>query len=192
MVGIIAPVIVGLVVGIGLVLVFSIFLQRSFILDTPPAIVIPKGIDSSIMPDDFAVLYSRDRVSTPVLDTKNNLHTRDMVCDPDIQVQVTLSDQELERLWQTVVQNDFFTMPEDLTTKCEYYGEGCILATPSFTSILNITAYGQSHAVKFNTAETPVNDKHVTDYRNIQSVIQSTIANQEEIKELPTPRCGYL
>lgn len=147
-----APIIAGLATGIGFVILFSMFIQTSpFTLDTPPSISPPKGSDVNIMPDDFDITYSTDRAQiTPVLDTKNNLYTHDMACDPDLQIKLVLSDKELERIWQSIIDNEFFKMPSDLTKRCQLY-DGCSTLMPSFISILNVTAYGQSHAVKYST-----------------------------------------
>jgi hypothetical protein len=188
-----SAVIAGLAVGIGLIVIFGMFPQSSFLIDTPPGIVIPKGADPNTMPDDFAILYSIDRVSIgPVLDTKNNLYTQDMVCDPDIQIRLVLSDTELQRIWETIVGNDFFTLPEDLTKKCdESRNDVCIMMIPSYKSVLNITAYGQSHAVKFSSAFLIPNDKHLAHYGSIQDTIWSTVQSREEVMELPKLRCGY-
>lgn len=188
-----APVIAGLAAGIGFVILFSMYIQTSpFILDTPPSISPPKGSDVNIMPDDFDITYSTDRVQiAPVLDTKNNSFAKDMVCAPDLQIKLILSDKELGRIWQSVIDNDFFKMPSDLTKRCELY-DNCIVTAPSYTSILNVTAYGQSHAVKYSTALLPRNDKHINNFEQIQSTIWSVLDEREEVNELPKPTCGYL
>jgi hypothetical protein len=187
-----APVIAGLAVGIGFVVLFSMFIQTSpFTIDTPPVILLPKDVDDSTMPTDFDITYSIDHVQlAPVLDTKNNLYTHDMVCDPDLQIKLVLSEKELERIWQSVIDNDFFKMPSDLTKRCELY-DNCIGVDPNYTSILNVTTYGQSHAVKYSTALLPVNDKYVKHYEQIQSTIWSVLDEREEVKEMPKPTCGY-
>lgn len=169
------------------------YIQTSpFILDTPPSISPPKGSDVNIMPDDFDITYSTDRVQiAPVLDTKNNSFAKDMVCAPDLQIKLILSDKELGRIWQSVIDNDFFKMPSDLTKRCELY-DNCIVTAPSYTSILNVTAYGQSHAVKYSTALLPRNDKHINNFEQIQSTIWSVLDEREEVNELPKPTCGYL
>lgn len=143
------------------------------------------------MPDDFDITYSTNHIQiAPVLDTKNNLYAHDMVCDPDLQIKLVLPDKELERIWHSVVENDFFKMPSDLTKRCELY-DNCSGVIPNYTSILNVTAYGQSHAVKYSTASLAMNDKYVRHYQQIQSTIQSILGEREEVKELPKPRCGY-
>lgn len=186
------PAVAGLAIGIALVTSFALSMKPSpFVPDSAPSIIVPKNADVKTPAEDFDVVYSTDRVDiAPVLDTKNDVFVKDMVCDPDVQVKLELSDAELQGIWQSIIENDFFRIPPDLTERCELYGN-CVVMTPSYTAILNVTAYGQNHAVKYSSASMPLNDKYVRHYQQIQGTIWSILTDREEVKELPKPRCGY-
>lgn len=160
------PAILGLATGIVLVAIFILSIRSSFFFvpDSAPSII-PKGVDAKVIPKDFDVVYSTDKVQiAPVLDTKNGLFVKDMVCDPDIQVKMVLSDSELERIWHSVIENDFFKIPSDLSDRCQLYGNNCLVTDPSYRAVLNLTAYGQSHAVKYDSSSISPNDEYVQHY----------------------------
>ena len=47
-----------------------------------------------------------------ILDTFKGTYTKDMVMDPSITVPLSLSEEEMDRIYQKMVEIDFFNYPD--------------------------------------------------------------------------------
>src|SRR3989304_5400296 len=86
---------------------------------------------SDTMPEDFNIYYSYGVGEKNLLDTKNNLYVKDMIYDPSINFTVTLSKDEKQEIYNSIRENDFFSLKES-EPKCE--------ALPCSTTTLKLTA----------------------------------------------------
>lgn len=190
----IVAVIVGLAAGIGLVLLFSLYSSSG---KAPSSVILPPNSHEqnlSMMPADFSVTYAYGIGARNILDTANNTFTHDMVVDPPIVVNLTLSREELSTIWNSTQHNDFFRL-KNLTDSCppNNFG-GCTEIIPEKEYKLTVTANGQTHIVMLrqNYELNQAQDIDLHKFKNITSTIDSILSQKEELKELPKPRGGYL
>ncbi len=188
------PVGVGLAVGLGLILLFAIFSTSG---KTPSSPISPpeSGEESSEMPADFSVIYAYGIYANNILNTANNTYTHDMVVDPPVVINLTLSDLELSTIWNSTKKNNFFEL-KNLTDFCPESPsfDGCVQLIPEKEYRLTITANGRNHTVllRQNYELNQAQDTALQKFKNITAIIDGLLSQKEELKQLPKPRGGYL
>lgn len=186
----------GLVSGISLIVLFSVYGTSAKVPSPSISPRISGEVNSSEMPSDFSLIYAYGVGEKNILNTSNNTYTYDMICDPPIQMNLTPSDSELSRIWSSVQENDFFEL-KNLTDACPAGSpsfDSCQTIIPENAYTLTIGANGQNHTVKLrqNYELNQGQDTDLHKFKNITTTIQSILSQKEELKNLPSPRCGYL
>jgi hypothetical protein len=188
------PVIAGLAVGIGLVVLFAMYTSSE---KPPPPVILPPapdGVNLSEMPDDFSVIYAYGVYAKNVLNTQNNTFTWDMVSDPPIIINLTLTESELATIWNATQENQFFSL-KNLTDFCPQHPSPsqCTNIIPEQEYILTITANGEKHTVMLrqNYELNQGQDPDIHKFKNIGSTIRGILSQRDEIKQLPKPESGY-
>lgn len=141
------------------------------------------------VPSDFNFVYSFGIGEKNRFDSKEELYVADMVCDPSIKIDMQLSKEEKQKIWQSVIENQFFEL-DDFTETCNAFGM-CRDVEPEHKITLSITANSENHSVHFRDAYFG-NDKNLSKFNNIIETIQEILDQKDEIKNLPTPKCAYL
>jgi hypothetical protein len=148
----------------------------------------------SEMPADFSVIYAYGVGARNILNTANNTYTHDMIGDPSIVINLTLSESELATIWNSTQVNNFFRM-KNLTDFCPQYPSDsqCANIIPELEYRLTITANGQNHTVMLrqNYELNQGQDADIQKFKNIGSTIRGILSQEEEIKQLPKPEGGY-
>jgi len=154
-----------------------------------PIITEPEPESIFETPDDFNFVYSFGIDEKNLFDSKRDLYVADMVCYPSIEIDVSLSKEEKQTIWQSITENQFFDL-DDFTETCDAFGN-CRSVEPEQKITLSITANGKNHSIHFREAYFG-NDKNLAKFNNIIETIQEILDQKDEIKNLPTPKCAYL
>jgi hypothetical protein len=125
-----------------------------------------------------------------VLDTFNGTYSRDMWLDPWITVNLTLSKEEMDSIFQKMVEMEFFNYPDEfkiIVPKGEKYG---------------VYSHGKNYYFKvayktrikelrwYNDISYP--DEKAKKIEELGNFIREIIQAKEEFKKLPKPRGGYV
>jgi hypothetical protein len=181
------------VVGIGLAIYLIYGLAGNA---TSPEILQPMPEpESSALQDDFSVIYAYGYHMRNILNTVNNTYTHDMVVDPPVVINLTLSELELSTIWNAAQDNKFFRM-KNLTDFCPLYPSSsqCANIIPEKEYRLTITANGQNQTVMLrqNYELNQGQDPDLRRFKNITATINSVLSQREELQDLPKPKGGYL
>lgn len=147
------------------------------------------SFDELAMPDDFSVIYSFGVGGKNVLDTKKMSYKSDMICEPEIEVNLKLSHNELYQIWDAAHKNDFFDL-NDFTDNCDAFGN-CKLVTPEQQTTITITEGGKTHSVTHRDSYVSKPNDGYAKFQKIADVIQDVLDKRPEIQNLPQLKCGY-
>jgi hypothetical protein len=151
---------------------------------------------SSILPEsrpaDFNLVfkYGYGTVNKNVLNTFDGTYTKDMVSDPPITIEFSLSDEEMDRIYQKMVEVNFFCYPDKFVIPVpegEFVGAG----SPYQGYYFKVEC---GHKVKVLQWEDEITNKNedTGKLRTLIRLIRDIIESKEEYKNLPSPRGGYL
>lgn len=137
------------------------------------------------MPKDFEFYYSFGVHEGNILDTKNNLYVKDMVCDPLRSFTVALNENEKREIYYTIVKNNFYRLKENMVpflgrAQCE----------PGYGYTLKTTVNQKTKNVRWICGYS-MKDPDYLKFQNIIDVIYNIISNKEKEMSIPTPRCAY-
>lgn len=143
------------------------------------------------LPDDFALVYSYGYGHDITLDTKKDMVIQ-VTCDepPLYNVSLSLSKEQLTTIWHTVLENNFFDIP-DFTEDCPNPLSYCISMSPESSARLKVTAYNQTHIVDFRQGyELNLSgfDSDFAKYKEITAMLEEIISTVE----LSQSSCAYL
>lgn len=183
-----------LAIGIGL----SVFFFYGVGMNSLESEILQPNSDeesSSGLPDDFSVIYAYGYYAGNILNTVNNTYTHDMVGDPPVVINLTLSELEMTSIWNATQNNNFFRM-KNLTDFCPQYPSSsqCANIIPEKESRLTVTANGQNQTVMLrqNYELNQGQDPDLRRFRNITATIDNILSQREELQDLPKPKGGYL
>ncbi|MFC1919116.1 hypothetical protein ACFLWW_04025, partial [Chloroflexota bacterium] len=78
---------------------------------------------------DFNLIFKYGVMARNELDTFQGTYTKDMVADPPITVNLSLTEEELDRIHRKMLEIDFFNYPETFTVSVAQ-GEKVGIVTP--------------------------------------------------------------
>ncbi|MGH9879300.1 MAG: hypothetical protein ACRD5H_16850, partial [Nitrososphaerales archaeon] len=156
-----------------------------------------KQQEFSQIPDDFSLIYSYGIAKDITLDTKKGLIIVKTCDDPPLQnVTISLSKEQLQTIWHTALQNDFFTLP-DFTESCPpsgFFGSSCVGIYPESSAMLQIMGYGQLHTVdlrqNYELNWRGGEDGDFVKYKNIVALLEERILAEHK-QNLPESKCAY-
>ncbi len=124
------------------------------------------------------------------LDTFNGTFTKDMIMEPSIKVKLSLSEEELDSIYQKMMEIDFFNYPDRFSVTVPP-GESTIIVTP-YESYYFKVRYGSR--VKELWWEDEIKNENIEAdrLRELIELIWSIVQSKEEYKKLPPPKGGYL
>lgn len=138
----------------------------------------------------FNLVFKYGVTAKNELDTFKETYTKDMVADPSITIKLPLSEEEMNRIYQKMVEIDFFSYPETFRVTVPA-GELTSMVTP-FSSYY-FTVENNSQIKKLSWADDVTNpDEKASKLRELIKLIKSIIESREEYKRLPEPKSGYL
>jgi len=145
--------------------------------------------DELTMPDDFGLVYSFGVGGKNTLDTKKKLYKADMICEPQIEINLELSHDDLYQIWDISHKNDFFAL-DDFMDNCDSFGN-CKQVTPEQITAVTITEEGKTHSVMHRDSYISKPNDGYSKFQKITNTIQGILDKKPEIQSLPQLKCGY-
>jgi hypothetical protein len=124
------------------------------------------------------------------IDTFHGKFTKDMVDASSITINLRLTEAEMERIYQKMVDIDFFNYPDTFTVTAAP-GDPTQMITPYNTYIFTVEKDSRTKTLNWNDVIRNPNDK-ADKLRELIVMIQRMIEAKEEYKELPSPGSAYL
>lgn len=139
---------------------------------------------------DFVFKYGYGAVPVNELDTFNGTYTKDMILEPSITVNLTLTPEEKTQIRQKMEEIDFFSYPDRYEVIVPPGSPGSMVTPyPSYYfmvkdgTIIKELLWGDS----IRNA-----DAQATELRRLIAFIQNIIESKEEYKRLPPTKGGYM
>lgn len=140
-------------------------------------------------PENFNVIFKYGVDAKNVLNTYDNTFTKDMVIDPNITTTLVLSSQELDAIYQKMIEIDFFAYPNSFAVPTD--PNGCTGAvTPASTYRFDVVAGDTRKTLVWGDYITNPDDQ-ASKLRELIRLIKTLIQARDEYKQLPQPRGGY-
>jgi len=140
---------------------------------------------------DFNLIFKYGVGAKNVLNTFTGTYTRDMVRGPPVIVKFCLSEEDLNRIYQKMVEIDFFAYPTSFSAR----SPGNVIGemTPFSTYYFKVQ-YGDSEVKELYWAAkfTYSGNKEAENLKELIDLIIEIIRSKPEYQRLPEPRAGYL
>jgi hypothetical protein len=181
---------------LSLILVFGFGCNNPSNSESPESIV-EAGCDWSetlpeSRPSDFNLVfkYGYGSINKNVLNTFNATYTKDMVVDPSVTIDFSLSDEDMDRIYQKMVEINFFCYPDEFEIPLPE--EGIVgMQTPYQGYYFMVECNNQVKVLRWEDKITNKNED-ADKLRKVISLIRSIIQSKDEYWELPSPRGAYL
>ena len=137
-------------------------------------------------PSDFNILfkYGYDKAMRNELNTFNETYTKDLGKDPPITVEFRLTDEDMERIYQKIVEIDFFCFPEKFVIPVPD-GE-VVSATSNYLQYyFRVECDNKVKIVQWKDYILKENDD-AKNLRKVISLIRSIIESKDEYRDLPS------
>lgn len=63
-------------------------------------------------PDNFEIVFKYGVRTRNILNTSAGTYTKDLIQDPPVTTELTLTERELDTIWQLIQENGFYTLEE--------------------------------------------------------------------------------
>ena len=138
-------------------------------------------------PEHFDFIFKYGPMAKNVLNTLNGTYTRDMVIGPSVTINMTLTEDDLDRIFRKMIEINFFDYPETFVVpRKDVYG----YVTP-FDRYRFFVEYCDVKTVKWD-AEELYRNREATSLKELCDLIIEIIESKPEYKTLPKPRGGYI
>ena len=123
------------------------------------------------------------------LNTFNGTYTRDMVMDPTITVNLSLSEEELDIIYQKMLEIHFFDYPDEFSVST---AAGSFAIMTPYSSYYFRVEYNSS-VKELRWKDEIINpDEKADRLKELIKLIRDIIESKEEYKSLPEPTGGYM
>jgi hypothetical protein len=154
--------------------------------------VIEKSEDFTVPPreSNFNLIFKYGIFAKNELNTFNGTYTKDMVSDPSITVELSLTEEELDSIYEKMIEIDFFNYPDKFS----------IVPSPN-DLVRMVTPYSSyyfkvqydSRIKELRWEDEILNpDIQADKLMELINLIRDIIESKDEYKELPEPTSGYL
>ena len=149
------------------------------------------------VPAGFSFIIRYGAGQGDVLDTSEGTYTKDMVMDPSITIKMLLSDEEKSKIYQKILEINFFDYPNMIEvphpSSTDKNSISSRLCDPQYE--LKVVANAKVKKVNWDGC-VPVGGipkgGQVDRFEKLIRYIQTIIESKTEYKKLPAPRGGYL
>jgi hypothetical protein len=139
---------------------------------------------------DFNFIFKYGFSGRNTLDTFKGTFTKDMVLDAPITIELRLSQEEMNSIYQKMVEIDFFNYPDKFSVTVPS-GVPETRVMPYSTYFFKVTYNGRTKELLWH--EKVTNSEEGADkLRELINLIRNIIESKEEYKKLPEPKSGYL
>ena len=158
--------------------------------DTPaePAVEDTQSPTAGI--SDFNLIFRYGVDAKNILDTFQGTYSKDMVRDPNIMIYLSLSEEEMDQIYDKMLEIDFFNYPDEFSVSVSPSGITG-LVTPYDTYYFKVEYNSQIKELRWkDKIMNP--DERADKLRELIKLIINIIESKEEYKKLPEPTSGYL
>jgi len=141
-------------------------------------------------PSNFNMILKYGVGAGNELNTFEGTYTKDMIMDPPITVDISLSKEELDRIYQKMIEINFFGYPDQFSVFVPP-GQSFGLATPHCSYYFRVEYDSKVKELSWEDNITNP-DKRADKLRELITLIRDIIESKEEYKQLPPPRGGYI
>ncbi len=138
----------------------------------------------------FNFIFKYGVTGRNTLDTFRGIYTKDMIMDPAITIDLTLSSQEMDSIHQKMVEIDFFNYPDKFSVN--------VADNETKTEVAPYPSYFFKVAYDGKTKELLWHAKYVNldlpgaKLMELINLIRDIIESKDEYKALPEPSGGYM
>ena len=139
---------------------------------------------------NFNLIFRYGVMSRNELNTFEGTYTKDMIMDPSITVNLPLSQEELDRIYQKMVEIDFFSYPDVFSvsvTPPELIG----IVIPHLSYYFKVE-YDSKIKELWWEDEITNEDEKAEKLRELIRLIKAIVESKEECEKLQPPTGGYL
>jgi hypothetical protein len=154
--------------------------------------VIEKSEDFTVPPreSNFNLIFKYGVMAKNELNTFNGTYTRDMVSDPSITVELSLTEEELDSIYEKMVEIDFFNYPDKFAIIVPFSKPHGIV-TPYSSYYFKIQHDSEVKELWW-ADEIIYEDIQADKLTELINLIRDIIESKDEYKELPEPTGGYM
>ncbi len=145
----------------------------------------PSGEES-----DFNLIFKYGVTARNELNTFEGKYTRDMVADPPITIDLTLTEEELDRIYRKMIEIDFFDYPDKFSVSVPL-GEPISIIRPYSSYYFRVEYESGIKELRWED-EIKNEDEKADRLRALIKLIRDIIESRAEYKELPKPKSGYM
>jgi len=134
---------------------------------------------------DFELLFRYGVGAKNELNTFNGTYTKDMVIDPSITIDLTLTVAEKWQIMNKINSIDFFNLPSSFPINPHMW------VTPQTDYYLKVQNGSETNEVSWN-ANSLIEDNIEKNLEQLITYLLEIIENKAVYKALPIPRAGYV
>jgi hypothetical protein len=139
---------------------------------------------------DFNFIFKYGVTARNTLDTLQGTYTKDMILDPAITINMVLTAEEMDSIYQKMVEIDFFNYPDKFSVQVAD-NETKVEVAPYQTYFFKVEYGGKTKQLMWH-------DKYLNSdvqgdkLKELINLIKGIIESKAEYKALPQPSGGYL
>ena len=139
---------------------------------------------------NFGLIFRYGVMARNELNTFKGTFTKDMVSDPSITVDLSLSEEELDSIYRKMVEIDFFNYPDEFSVPIP--PDGMVHIVTPYSSYYFKVKYDSK--IKELWWEDEIKNENIKadKLRELIKLIWNIIESKEEYQKLPKPTSGYL
>jgi hypothetical protein len=139
---------------------------------------------------DFNLIFKYGVNARNELNTFQGTYTKDMIVDPSMTIELSLSEEELDRIYQKMVEIDFFNYPDEFSIPVA--PEGPVTIVTPYASYYFKVQHNSVIKELWWEDEIVKEDERADRLRALIEFIRDIVESREEYQKLPQPRSGYL
>jgi hypothetical protein len=138
---------------------------------------------------DFNFILKYGTYARNEIDTFQGTYTKDMIMAPSITIELVLSLEEMDAIYQKMVAIDFFNYPDDF--KVNITGDIIGIVTPYPSYYFKVEYASGVKELRWEDEITNP-DVKADKLRELIDFIRDIVESKAEYQALPEPRSGYL
>ena len=138
---------------------------------------------------NFNLIFKYGVTARNALNTFEGTYTKDMIMDPSITVELSLTEEELDKIYQKMLDVDFFNYPDEFSVSVSPLGL-TKMVTP-YSSYYFKVEYDSTVKELSWDDEIVKRDEKADRLRELIRLIRDIIESKEEYKQLPEASGGY-
>ncbi|MFC1985039.1 hypothetical protein ACFLT4_03350 [Chloroflexota bacterium] len=139
---------------------------------------------------NFNLIFKYGIMAKNELNTFQGTYIKDMIMDPSVMVNLSLSEEEKDRIYQKMIEIDFFSYPDEFSVSVPV-GGSIGMVTPHASYYFKVEYDSKIKELRWEDKITNKDEK-ADSLRGLIKLIRDIIESKEEYKKLPPPRGGYL